>query len=466
MTSDIRSKNLLASANIFDNLSPQDIFSYLLPQDSACAQRTCSAWHRAGTFARIETIANSDDMETIMLTVRRRYQPQKVARLELNLLSKVKDLVLEKLFNQQAPEELPADIFPEFDPTGEVLGRYISKILSAEHLSHPEDAVAFLESFSPEARKTIQFLDFSPRPVTAETLRIFELSPNVRSLKLAHSKLSDDQLFHILGSCLELESINLVHSEVTGSGLENASPNLKKLDLYWCSNLRKGFLNRALAKFKALEYLGLAYSGVKELSYLDPSHLKHLSLGSCPLEGEAIVETLSRAEVLEDLFLYNTDITKLLLPNPERLKRLDLSGCRKVDIEDLMALLSKTTNLIDLSLSYTKVTEVPLTNPHLMERLELKGCKGLSEETCAQLLSQCTNLEVLDLSFMPIKELNIPNPGKLKVLKLQGCKNLNEEALLELLNKATNLEELNLSGTDLSFSAAEILEKIKESQNS
>ncbi|GMY19743.1 TMV resistance protein N-like [Fagus crenata] len=292
----------------------------------------------------------------------------------------------------------------------------------------------------------LRILDWSEYP--SKSLPLSLQSGELVQLHLQRSKI--ELLWIGKESFDKLKSIDLAYSsnliitpDFTGV------PNLEKLVLEWCINLRE--LHPSIGTLQKLSLLDLKYC--KKLIHL-PSKFEMKSLVTLKLSGcskvKKIPEFVEKMKCLQKLHLDGTGITELpssvghltslsllnlsrcknlvCLPSTicslKLLESLYLRGCSKFD--NLVENIGNVDGLKELYLSGTAIKELPAS----VERF-----------TCLTYLtlSDCKNLVCLPSTICSLKLL--------KSLDLSRCSKF--ENLPENLGDVEGLKELNLSGTSI-----------------
>ncbi|MGD2169428.1 MAG: hypothetical protein PVI40_04220 [Chlamydiota bacterium] len=233
----------------------------------------------------------------------------------------------------------------KLDPNGEVLGRYLTKVLQVKCEKNPKDMIAFLQSFSLGARETIHRLSFDRTNIT------------------------DEQVSQVLNLCPNLTSLNLSFTKITGEGLRDlpVDNKLKILKLNNNSVLNEEHLMDFLPKANNLEFLDLSKTnttgeGLSRLSKENKLHILHLN--ECNrLNERHLGAFFTNAFNLSSVSLTATPITGegiSHLPINNQLKNLYLHSCEMLNLAHLTTLFEKT-NLLEIV--YLIDTNINLDQP-------------------------------------------------------------------------------------------------------
>ncbi|MGD2170424.1 MAG: hypothetical protein PVI40_09310 [Chlamydiota bacterium] len=415
MTSTISPKpfnfsELTENTKELDQLKPT-IMSYLHPEDQVSLQ---PFWRDSfdsnlGLFARIQSIVG-------------------LAFHDIELLTQSKFLfpsVLER-FNE------------ELDPSGKVLGEYLSILLQLNCRKGSKEMIAFLKKISSTARAAIQSLN----------LGYFGNLFN-----------TDEDIISVLELCPNFTSLNIANNiKLSGECLTKVPYKLKKLDIAKCEQLNRNAVQQFLSKVTELEELNLSELDIteEELQSLNTSKLKKLHLNKCKNLNIAALQTLlSNVPLLEELSLSGVDITgeELLALDLSKLKAIDLSFCEELSAEALKEFFKRSSNLERLTLSGTDITgeELLSLDPSKLKAIDLSCCENLNLKALKDFFERIPKLEELDLPHTDItgEELLALNTSKLKKLDLQSCENLNLKALKDFFKSTTELKKLYISGTSI-----------------
>ncbi|PIS00731.1 MAG: hypothetical protein COT84_05945 [Chlamydiae bacterium CG10_big_fil_rev_8_21_14_0_10_35_9] len=228
----------------------------------------------------------------------------------------------------------------KLDPNGKILGRYLTEVLQVKCEKDPEDMIAFLQSFSLDARETIQSLNFFKSSIT------------------------DEQVSQVLTLCPNIKVLNLGGTNITGEGFADLPANnkLENLSLNRCSHLDEGYLSAFFVKAHNLTYLDCSYTdttgeGLADLP--ENNKLQTLRLNWCNrLDEEHLSRFFAKGNNLDTISISNTRITGrglAHLPIDNQLKNLYLHSCGMLNLEHLTALFGKTNLLEVVYLNETNI---------------------------------------------------------------------------------------------------------------
>uniref|UniRef100_A0A2N9HDJ7 TIR domain-containing protein n=1 Tax=Fagus sylvatica TaxID=28930 RepID=A0A2N9HDJ7_FAGSY len=220
-------------------------------------------------------------------------------------------------------------------------------------------------------------------------------------LHMCHSKI--EQLWKGIKHFNELKSIKLEDSlNLIATPDFNGVPNLEKLVLKGCTNLRD--IHQSILVHRRLTLLNL--EGCKNLNSL-PSKFEMKSLEILILSGCSKIKKIPE-----------------FMKSMKRLSKLHLDGTA---ITELPSSVKHLTNLASLHLSDCKnLVCFPsiICGFESLKDLDLSGCSKLYN--LPENLGNAKNLEELDLSGIAIRELpsSMGRLSNLKVLSIRGCNNL------------------------------------------
>ncbi len=233
----------------------------------------------------------------------------------------------------------------------------------------------------------------------------------IQNLTLIKPSQSNLQL--VLKHCRNCESLDLINSNITDTGLKKLSQNLTHLTSLNLKNCQQ-ITDQGLTHLKNLTSLqSLNLSGCKKITDQGFAHLKNLnSLQSLDLRHTKLTDQglahLKNLNSLQSLDLCSCDITDQGLAHLKdltSLQSLNLSFC---DITDQgLAHLKDLTSLQSLNLSFCNITNqglAHLKNLNSLQSLDLRQTK-LTDQGLAH-LKDLTSLQSLNLSFC-----NITNQG-------------------------------------------------------
>lgn len=209
--------------------------------------------------------------------------------------------------------------------------------------------------------------------------------------------------------------------------------------------------------------------------------LRHLDLGSSPLDDSLLTQAASAFPNLQELFLRDcSEITPVgfatLVKSCPRLRAVGMNGCELLGDESLITLVSSCPKLEKVAVGYRQtmtdasIVHLATSAPNLTA-LFLDGRDTLSEPPLLQLIHNVgPNLVSLSLSYCDITDVLVQEIAmtctQLKGLALAGCSagkvtDMSIRAVVELCGK---LKMLALDGNE-GFSAAlehEVLERFGE----
>lgn len=237
----------------------------------------------------------------------------------------------------------------------------------------------------------------------------------------------------------------LVHLNVSGlTTVDNstmrivaqACPRLEVLNVSWCNKVSTRGLRRILDSCLELRDLRASeVSGFDNVEFMvelfKSNNLERLIMANC--------ESLSD-ESLQALLEGNSDeidyLTGRRTVPPRKLRHLDISKCRNITDDGLMAM----------------VGNVPF-----MEGLQLAKCRNLTDSSLIALVPTVPVLSHLDLEELEsltnatLQELaKSPCTSTLQHLSISYCENLGDAGMLPVVKTCLNLRSLDLDNTRIS----------------
>lgn len=293
-----------------------------------------------------------------------------------------------------------------------------------------------LESFAMENVITIEVKPLFQHLASLSNLKRL----NLKNMSLMYLPITLDQLRQ------------LTHLNLSGNQLKRLSrnfyylSNLKTLDL--SNNEFNGFEEK-IKYLEQLKHLDLSYNPKlktpKSVKYLDELKIKSLKWQGL----KSVFDVIQRIPTLETLDLSEGLFSDFDLGNLERLKTLNLNGCKELVFYTVFNNLSKLDSLTTLHLEHNQATvSKGLGKLESLENLTLgsREMKLLPKD-----LSQLKNLKTLDLTnssvldwTKAIKEL--AKVRNLETLVLKGC--LIKE-LPENIGSLKNVKHLELNANEL-----------------
>ncbi|MFQ6666171.1 hypothetical protein Gotur_032634 [Gossypium turneri] len=272
---------------------------------------------------------------------------------------------------------------------------------------------------------------------------------NLRDLPSSLQHLEKLTLLNV-NSCINLRSLPSFYK----------ATSLTKLDLGGCSNLCS--FPEIMGTIESLRHLVLSETALKELpsSIGNLIGLKYLSLNDCE-NLVCLPDSFYKLKSLTTFHLHGCsrlEIFPEIMCTMERLHELDLSGTALKElpspIGNLIGLehlnMNGCKNLVCLPDSFYKLKS--------LERFYLKGCSRL--EIFPEIMDTMERLYELDLSGTALKELpsSIGNLIGLEHLNMNDCKNL--VCLPESFYKLKSLERFYLKGCSRLEISPEIMDTI------
>ena len=193
-------------------------------------------------------------------------------------------------------------------------------------------------------------------------------------------------------------------------------PNLEKLVLERCTNLRK--FDPSIGILKKLKYLNLQDCErlIRLPSKFGMESVETLEISNCP-KRKTIPKFVVNPKFLQELSLDRTPIVDLIKNLPENLgiiKGLEILDLSKADIEELPSSIEHLTDLTSLTLRYCKnLVSLPNTicNLKLLKSLDLFGC--LKFCNLPKNIGNVKGLELLNLCWTAIRDV----PSSIALLK-------------------------------------------------
>ncbi|XP_030926106.1 disease resistance-like protein DSC1 [Quercus lobata] len=193
-------------------------------------------------------------------------------------------------------------------------------------------------------------------------------------------------------------------------------PNLEKLVLVRCTNLRK--IDPSIGILKKLIHLNLQDCErlIRLPSKFGMEPLVTLEISNCS-KLKTIPKFVANPKFLQELSLDRTTIVELIKNLPENLwiiKGLEILDLSKVDIEELPSSIERLTDLTSLTLRYCEnLVSLPNTicSLKLLKSLDLFGC--LKFRNLPKNIGNVKSLELLNLCWTDIRDV----PSSIALLK-------------------------------------------------
>ena len=251
-------------------------------------------------------------------------------------------------------------------------------------------------------------------------------------------------------------------------------------------------LEQALSR--GLKYLGLSrrsFFSTLEPNYPPTNQIEYLALRiplTCPVDEKYFRQLLLPCHNLKKLSVTDGDwksdeLTKGILQNSNSLKVLDLSGCCKLNPQDLKSIVSRCLELTEANFDYLCLHTYNLASiftnltPNI-KKLSLSGA-ALRLRDLSKLITRCKEITDLDLTWAilfpeeTITNIKFPREIKLESLYLRGfdrlfhirfsylemfiqscekslqvldissCKKMNFEAIQLIVSRCLNLTEVD-----------------------
>ena len=200
-----------------------------------------------------------------------------------------------------------------------------------------------------------------------------------------------------------------------------------------------------------IEYLALR---IPLISHVDEKYFRQLLL-SC--------HNLKKLSV-NDGDWKSDDLIEGILQNSDSLRVLDLSGCSKLNRQDMKSIISSCLKLTEANFDHMTIWDSIFSNlTPTIEKLSLSGTAiGINDIT--EILTKCNKLTDLDLTWAHLvfpkighKNIKFPNKTQLKSLYLRGF-NI-EFNLLEMmvLSCENTLQVLDISYCNMTPEAIELI---------
>ncbi len=199
------------------------------------------------------------------------------------------------------------------------------------------------------------------------------------------------------------------------------------------------------------------------LRLMKPTQLRSVNLAECRgISGSALKQFInSLSDTIEELYLYNTELTDEGLEQIarfQRVKKLSLNGCGYLSgsgLESLLANLSEGIEVLDLGL--TRLTDEGLEQIARfrgLQQLSLGDCRSLSASALESLLANLPEgMEDLYLWNTQLADKGLEQIARfqrLKRLNVRRCRSLSGSGLANMLaNLSEGMEELYLMDTQL-----------------
>lgn len=283
----------------------------------------------------------------------------------------------------------------------------------------------------PTNHKLLEYLDLSNNLIT-DVSRFFNDATNMNKT-IKYLDLSNNAVKNInmLGSLMNVETINLNNNEV--SSLKPFSSCTKLINLYLDNNA-----------LETTDYAD-AFSALRKL--------KTLHINNCGL-NDISLQSISRLASIEDLGLSGTDISLSLISELTSLKKLYLSDC---DLSrKSLGEINKLTNLEYLDISNNGLSaesfnkmDIADSSNNLLDGNRLHNlkslCIGNNEFEDFSFLQTFTSLEELDLSWSyNLTSISTLTGLNIKSLYLDNCNSLSSSGYIETISSLKSLEKLSI----------------------
>lgn len=212
-------------------------------------------------------------------------------------------------------------------------------------------------------------------------------------------------------------------------------PQLQKLDISLCTELRDDDVKGIIAATNHLTHLDLSENKMTRVSLLpNLGNLTSLSLAKC--------YNLSTVELDSNL-------------NLVFLAKLDLSESKSLEVVKIIELVKRSPNLANLSLASFQLDSKQLENIlDSTAKLEILNISKNHNLTTLKLSANLSEMETLDLSSCDNLSSLVFDPStllfpRLHHLNLHKLKKLPAEQIIALVGKASNLSVLNIGSCKL-----------------
>ena len=300
-------------------------------------------------------------------------------------------------------------------------------------------AEATLTGYVQDARTTVKKELLSTTESVNAYVRERQLQPNLTSLDLSYTQVSD---VSALAALTNLTQLDLRHTQVSDVSALAALTNLTQLDLY---NTQVSDVS-ALAALTNLTHLNLRSTKVSDVSALAAlTNLTQLDLDGTKVSDVSVFAALTN---LTHLNLRSTQVSDVsALAALTNLTQLDLYNTQVSDVSALAAL----TNLTQLDLRHTQVSDVSalaaLTN---LTQLDLYN----TQVSDVSALAALTNLTHLNLRHTQVSDVSaLAALTNLTQLNLDGTQ-VSDVSVFAALTNLTQLDLYNTKVSDVSAFAA------------
>ncbi|PRP85823.1 hypothetical protein PROFUN_06015 [Planoprotostelium fungivorum] len=330
--------------------------------------------------------------------------------------------------------------------------------------------------------KTLETLRLSQS--TLITGQIFQSTfPHLKHLNLSECRnVTDDVIAYVTRSCPVLATLNLSrNNRLVGLNHLQRLDSLVDLDLQDCRRLSVQSLSNIANSFPNLVHINLSGSLASSPPPLGPApqgnhgyeplvelmrkcnRLKTLNISGCKhLPQEvllSIADSLLELENLNVSYILSTSrkVVHKIVHKCKGIKRLMLGGCVKIGDETISDIADNCPLLEVLDVTRCKeITSVTKLGEHCnnLRELCLNQCMAIPDASVISVVEKSPELEVLELSMMykmtnDVLHALTKNCPKLKKLNLQRCEQITDEAMLTL-SQFEDLATLNLQETKVS----------------
>ena len=233
-------------------------------------------------------------------------------------------------------------------------------------------------------------------------------------------------------------------------------------------------LEQALSR--GLKYLGLSkrsFFSTLEPNYPPTNQIEYLALRNSLMDKKHFRQLLLSCHNLKKLSVNEGDwnsgeLTKGILQNSNSLKGLDLSGCCKLDSQDLKSIVSRCLELTDANFDYLCLRTYNfasiITNltPNI-KKLSLSGT-SLKLSDLNKLITRCNKITDLDLSWallypdQIITNIKFPRRIQLESLYIRGCDIKSSYLEMFILSCEKSLQVLDISFCkEMTFQAIQLI---------
>ena len=236
-------------------------------------------------------------------------------------------------------------------------------------------------------------------PMPGDFLEYLPLT--LSKLNCQRRSISDANLAKGLAVALQLESLDISHTDISTPQLQKIPQTLVKLACCRCriddDTLIQIFFNNP--KLKEVDIATNAITGAC-LKYV-PRSVRKLDCAHCSLLTDTnLKEGLNRMEKLSELNISDTNITgESLQFAAQTLLKFDCSRCQNLTDTHFATGLKATTQLTELNISETKITGESLKYaPQSLLKLDCSQCSKLADDHLSPFLSGAKKLKMLDIS--------------------------------------------------------------------